>query len=60
MAYNPSHLEFVAPVVEGATYGKQQSYPAADRNRKVLPISIHGDAAIAGQGVVYETINFSK
>lgn len=60
LAYNPSHLEFVAPVVEGAAYGKQQNYPAADRKKKVLPISIHGDAAVAGQGVVYETLNFSK
>ncbi len=60
LAYNPSHLEFVAPVVEGAAYGKQHNYPKAERTKKVLPISIHGDAAIAGQGVVYETLNFSK
>jgi 2-oxoglutarate dehydrogenase E1 component len=60
LAYNPSHLEFVGPVVEGVAYTKQQSYPLSERQRKVMPIIIHGDASIAGQGVVYESINFSK
>ena len=60
LAYNPSHLEFVAPVVEGSTYSKQQNYLAAERWKKVIPVTIHGDASIAGQGVVYETLNFSR
>jgi 2-oxoglutarate dehydrogenase E1 component len=60
LAYNPSHLEFVGPVVEGVAYTKQQGYSANERQRKVMPIIIHGDASIAGQGVVYESINFSK
>lgn len=52
---NPSHLESVDPVVEGVTRARQRL--EGDKNReKVLPILIHGDAAIAGQGVVYETM----
>ncbi|MFV0391794.1 MAG: 2-oxoglutarate dehydrogenase E1 component [Paludibacteraceae bacterium] len=56
---NPSHLETVAPVVEGIARAKlDNEYDSLDD--QVLPILIHGDAAIAGQGVVYETIQFSK
>jgi len=50
---NPSHLESVCPVVEGHARGKQRG--ARDRDR-VAPILIHGDAALSGQGVVYETM----
>jgi 2-oxoglutarate dehydrogenase E1 component len=55
IAPNPSHLEAVGPVVEGITRAKINKDYNFDGN-KVLPILIHGDAAIAAQGVVYETI----
>jgi 2-oxoglutarate dehydrogenase E1 component len=54
---NPSHLESVYPVVEGQVRARQTLL--GDRERKqVIPIAIHGDASIAGQGVVYETMQF--
>ncbi len=59
LAPNPSHLEAVGPVVQGIARAKLEN----DHNLnydEVLPILVHGDAAIAGQGVVYETIQFSK
>lgn len=59
MAYNPSHLEFVNPVVEGITRAKQTHLNDSDRTQ-VVPILIHGDAAFAGQGVCYETLNLSQ
>jgi 2-oxoglutarate dehydrogenase E1 component len=55
IAPNPSHLEAVDPVVEGIARAKISAAYNHD-SKKVLPILIHGDAAIAGQGVVYETI----
>ncbi len=58
VAPNPSHLEWVNPVVEGIVRAKQDRRGDAARN-SVLPILIHGDAAFAGQGVVWETINLS-
>ncbi|MBU6374963.1 MAG: 2-oxoglutarate dehydrogenase E1 component [Bdellovibrionales bacterium] len=57
LANNPSHLEFVGAVVTGMARAKQQLRSDASHS-KVLPIIIHGDAAMAGQGVVYETMNF--
>lgn len=59
LAPNPSHLEAVGPVMEGVARAKLNSIEHLDYE-KVLPILIHGDAAIASQGVVYETIQFSK
>ena len=56
---NPSHLEAVNGVVEGKTRARQRLRGDAER-RRVLPILIHGDAAMAGQGVVAEVFNFSK
>src|SRR5690554_3804050 len=58
LAFNPSHLEIVSPVVEGSVRARQdrRKDPTGD---KVLPISIHGDAAFAGQGVVMETYQMS-
>ncbi len=53
---NPSHLEAITPVLEGYVRGRQRVRGAA----QVLPISIHGDAAFTGQGVVFETLNLSK
>jgi len=59
MASNPSHLEFVDPVVEGIARGKQRATEDTER-KKIIPILIHGDAAFAGQGIVYETLNLSQ
>jgi len=59
LAPNPSHLEAVGPVVEGIA--KAKIYNKYDHNyEKLAPILIHGDAAIAAQGVVYETIQMSQ
>lgn len=55
LAPNPSHLEAVDPVVEGIARAKINNDYGADRS-KVMPILIHGDAAVAGQGIVYEVV----
>ncbi|MCC5933179.1 MAG: multifunctional oxoglutarate decarboxylase/oxoglutarate dehydrogenase thiamine pyrophosphate-binding subunit/dihydrolipoyllysine-residue succinyltransferase subunit [Candidatus Cyclonatronum sp.] len=59
---NPSHLESVNPVVEGAVRAKQDliSENNEDSGSKVIPLLIHGDAAFAGQGVVAETLTMSQ
>lgn len=59
LAPNPSHLEAVGPVVEGFARAKADMLYANDYD-KVLPILIHGDAAVAGQGVVFETAQMSE
>jgi 2-oxoglutarate dehydrogenase E1 component len=59
IAPNPSHLEAVGPVVQGITRAKQEKYHP-DNIKNVLPIIIHGDAAIAGQGVVYEVVQMER
>ncbi|MCG8528366.1 MAG: 2-oxoglutarate dehydrogenase E1 component [Opitutales bacterium] len=59
LSANPSHLEAVDPVVEGRARARQRVLDDMDRKR-VLPILIHGDAAIAGQGIVSEVLNFSQ
>ena len=56
---NPSHLETVAPVAEGITRAKIDRKYKGDSS-KILPIIVHGDAAIAGQGIVYEVTQMSK
>ncbi len=63
LAPNPSHLEFVHPVVEGMTRAKQSDRDGRALKRDedaVVPIIIHGDAAFAGQGVVPETLNMAQ
>jgi 2-oxoglutarate dehydrogenase E1 component len=59
VAPNPSHLEAVNPVVEGIVRPKQDRLGDAKRE-KVIPVLIHGDAAMAGQGIVAETFNLSQ
>jgi 2-oxoglutarate dehydrogenase E1 component len=59
IAPNPSHLETVGAVVEGITRAKQDQY-YSDNFSKVLPIVVHGDAAIAGQGLIYEVVQMAK
>lgn len=59
MAFNPSHLEAVDPVVEGKCRARQDA-AGAGSDQRVLPVLIHGDAAFAGQGVVAETLNLSQ
>lgn len=60
VASNPSHLEWVNPVVEGIVRAKQTRLGDRRSYQKVVPILIHGDAAFAGQGVVPETLNLSQ
>ncbi len=59
LAFNPSHLEVVNPVVEGSVRARQERRGDA-RGERVLPVLIHGDAAFAGQGVVMETLQLSQ
>ena len=59
LAFNPSHLEVVNPVVEGSVRARQERRGDA-KGDKVLPVLIHGDAAFAGQGVVMETLQLSQ
>jgi multifunctional 2-oxoglutarate metabolism enzyme len=59
VAFNPSHLEAVNPVAEGLTRPKQDRIGDTKRER-VIPFVIHGDAAMAGQGIVGETMNLSQ
>lgn len=64
LANNPSHLEYVNPVVEGFARAAQEDrseagYPKQDVN-KALSIQIHGDSAFPGEGIVPETLNFNK
>ena len=59
IAPNPSHLETVGSIVEGITRGKQDRH-FKDNPSGVLPIIVHGDAAIAGQGIVYEIIQMAQ
>ncbi|MBK7017227.1 MAG: 2-oxoglutarate dehydrogenase E1 component [Sulfuritalea sp.] len=59
LAFNPSHLEIVNPVVAGSVYARQVRR-GADGKKQTLPVLIHGDAAVAGQGVNQEMLNFSN
>ncbi len=55
LAFNPSHLEIVSPVVEGSVHARLHKFK--QDSSQVFAIQIHGDAAVAGQGCVYETLN---
>src|SRR6266550_3932720 len=59
LAFNPSHLEIVDPVVEGSVRARQHRRKDATRDQ-VLPVLIHGDAALAGQGVIQEILNMAQ
>jgi 2-oxoglutarate dehydrogenase E1 component len=59
LAFNPSHLEIVDPVVEGSVRARQEQR-GDETGTTILPLLIHGDAAFAGQGVVTETLQLSQ
>ncbi|NMF88072.1 2-oxoglutarate dehydrogenase E1 component [Aromatoleum petrolei] len=59
LAFNPSHLEIINPVVEGSVYARQVRR-SDEAKAQVIPVLIHGDAAVAGQGVNQEMLNFSQ
>jgi len=59
LAFNPSHLEIINPVVEGSVKARQDRH-GVDGFEAIVPILIHGDAAFAGQGIVMETLNMSE
>jgi 2-oxoglutarate dehydrogenase E1 component len=59
LAFNPSHLEAVDPVVEGSVRARQHRR-GDEKGDQVLPVLIHGDAALAGQGVIQETLNMAQ
>ena len=59
LAFNPSHLEVVNPVVEGSVRARQERRGDANGD-KVMPVLIHGDSAFAGQGVIQETLQMSQ
>ncbi len=59
LAFNPSHLEIVNPVVQGSVRARQHRCGDFTGNR-ILPVLLHGDAAFSGQGVVMETLNLSQ
>lgn len=60
LAFNPSHLEIIGPVVEGSARSRLGRLHDLEKKDAVIPVVIHGDAAFAGQGVVMETFNFSQ
>ena len=59
LAFNPSHLEIVDPVVQGSVRARQHRLQDRDGDL-VLPVLLHGDAAYSAQGVVMETLNLSQ
>jgi 2-oxoglutarate dehydrogenase E1 component len=60
LAFNPSHLEIIGPVVQGSARSRLRRRHDLEKKNAVVPVVLHGDAAFAGQGVVMETFNFSQ
>ncbi|MCI0382611.1 MAG: 2-oxoglutarate dehydrogenase E1 component [Chlamydiae bacterium] len=60
LSANASHLESVDPIVEGITRAMQELKKSKERRNEIMPILIHGDASLAGQGVVYETMQMER
>lgn len=60
LGFNPSHLEIIAPVIEGSVRARQDRLTDTLSHQQILPIVIHGDSAFSGQGVVMETLNMSQ
>lgn len=60
LAFNPSHLEIIGPVVEGSVRSRLRRRNDLKSKGSVIPVVVHGDAAFTGQGVVMETFNFSQ
>ena len=60
LAFNPSHLEIVNPVVEGSVQARASDRRGDAEGDQVLPVLVHGDAAFAGQGVVMETLDLAQ
>ena len=60
LCFNPSHLEFVNPVVVGRVRAKQDRIGGDGATKKLLPLLLHGDAAFSGQGIVTETLNLAR
>ena len=59
LAFNPSHLEFIDPVVLGSVRARQHRHSGEDRHNYAMAVMVHGDGAFAGQGVVMETLAMS-
>ena len=60
MSPNPSHLESINPVVEGEVHARQFLAGDEKERTRIIPMLLHGDAALSGQGIVYETLQMSK
>ncbi|QJC28864.1 2-oxoglutarate dehydrogenase E1 component [Enterobacteriaceae endosymbiont of Plateumaris consimilis] len=60
LAFNPSHLEIINSVIMGITRAKNDLSKEKKQNKKILPINIHGDSSIVGQGVIQEILNMSN
>ncbi|MFU8804832.1 MAG: 2-oxoglutarate dehydrogenase E1 component [Bradymonadaceae bacterium] len=60
LCFNPSHLEFVNPVVLGRSRAKQDRMDSKDSRKRLVPLLLHGDAAFAGQGIVAESLNLAR
>lgn len=60
LMFNPSHLEFIGPVVTGSVRARQDQLKNSSDINKVVPVIIHGDSALSGQGVVAEALNMSQ